>query len=94
MLTVKAVDGSLSVFIGGQECKAEASDFSVLPFDDDILGGDREVSAFEELNDLVRSDFPWQSSHLDSSVAVAVVESGSQLDVLELGPNRRRESQS
>ena len=86
MLTVKAVDGGLSIVRVGQECKAVACDFSVLPLDDDIISRDVEFSILEELDNLVWSHLPWQSSHLDSSGTVSVVEGVSQRDVFVLRP--------
>ena len=86
MLTIKAVDGGLSIVRVGQECKAVACDFSVLPLDDDIISRDVEFSILEELDNLVWSHLPWQSSHFDSSVSVAFVEGVSQRDVFVLGP--------
>ena len=86
VFTVKAVDRSLGVFFGGHECQAVASDFSVLPLDDDILGFDVEVTILVELDNLVDSDLPWQASHLDSARTVSVVELVSQAHVLVLWP--------
>ena len=86
VLTVKAVDGGLSIVRVGQECKAVACDFSVLPLDDDIISRDVEFSILEELDNLVWSHLPWQSSHFDSSVSVAFVEGVSQRDVFVLRP--------
>ena len=68
MLTVKAVNGSFSVFFGGQECKAEACDFSVLPLDYDILRFDVKIAVLVELNDLVDSNLPWQGLALSSEI--------------------------
>ena len=86
VLTIKAVDGGLSIVRVGQECKAVACDFSVLPLDDDIISRDVEFSILEELDNLVWSHLPWQSSHFDSSVSVAFVEGVSQRDVFVLRP--------
>ena len=88
MLTVKGVDGVLCIVNVGHECKAVACDFSILPFDDDVVSCDLDVSILEELDDLIWSHLPWQASHLDSSGAVAVVEFVSELDILELGPDK------
>ena len=86
MLTVKAVNSTFSVFIGGQECKAEACDFSVLPLDYDILRFDVKIAVLVELNDLVDSNLPWQASHLNRARTIRVIELVSQAYVLELGP--------
>ena len=86
VLTVKAVDGGLSIIRVGQECKAVACDLSVLPLDDDIVSRDGEFSILEELDNLFWGHLPWQSSHLDSSVSVAFIEGVSQRDVFILGP--------
>ena len=86
VLTVKAVDGGLSIIRVGQECKAVACDLSVLPLDDDIVSRDGEFSILEELDNLFWGHLPWQSSHLDSSVSVAFIEGVSQRDVFVLRP--------
>ena len=91
MLTVKAVDRTFCVVFVGQECEAVASDFSVLPFDDNILSFDFVITTFEELDDLIGGDLPWESSHLDSSDAVGVVELVTEGDVLESGPSRKED---
>ena len=88
VLTVQAIDGGFCVVRVGQECKAVACDFSILPFDDDVVRCDLDISILEELDDLIWSHLPWQASHLDSSGAVAVVEFVSELDILELGPDK------
>ena len=92
VLTVKAIDGSFRVVRVGQECKAVACNFSVLPLDDDIISSDCEFSTFEELDNLFRGHLPWESSHLDSSVTVALVERVSQADIFVLRSRRIKES--
>ena len=89
VLTVKGVDGSFGVVNRGHECKAEASDFSVLPLDDDILRFDNEIAVLVELDNLVDRHLPWQTSHLDSLASVGVVELVSQADILKLGPSQK-----
>ena len=89
MLTVKGVDGVLCIVNVGHECKAVACDFSILPFDDDVVSCDFEFSILEELDNLFWGHLPWQSSHFDSSVSVAFIEGVSQRDVFELRPKSK-----
>ena len=92
MFTVKGVDGVLCIVSVRQECKAIACSFSILPFDDDVISCDFEFSILEELDNLIWSHLPWQSSHLDSSGTVSVVEFVSELAILELRPKKIREN--
>ena len=92
MLTVKAVDGGLSIVRVGQECKAVACSLPVLPLDDDIISRDVEFSILEELDNFFWGHLPWQSSHFDSSVSVAFIEGVSQRDVFKLWPKSKEEN--
>ena len=89
MLAIQAVYCRFCVVRVSQESQTVAGCLSVLPLDDNIIRLDFEFSVFEELDNFVWSDFPRQSTHLDSSVSITIVECVSQADILILWPIKK-----